>query len=191
VALLAMGSFLIFTSYEQFTSYLKYTTITNTYLKTRSTINFPAITFCSVSTLNKENLPNITHLEYFFLTKSVIGWMIPPMDLSKPEYAAYHLPLDESWVHGTANQVEDLFLFCLFEGEDKECKEVMKPKVTKLGVCYTFNSRKYVEENGHTVTSRTGSTSGLRLYLMVNQHSYVYSDFMAAGIKVSPFYMMT
>lgn len=157
-------------------------------MKTQSTINFPAVTLCSVSTLKKESLPDILHLEYFFLTKSVIGWTTPPLNLSKPEYATYHLPLNASWAQETANQIEDLFLFCLFEGEDKTCKEIMKPTVTKLGVCYTFNSRNHVEVNGHTVTSRTGSTSGLRLYLMVNQHNYVYSDIMAAGMKVQPFY---
>lgn len=184
VALLAMGSFLVYTTYEQFTAYFKYTTLTNTQVQARSTIQFPAVTLCSVSSLKKENLPNISDLEYYFLTESVIGPFFPKLDLNKPEYADYRLPRNASWVRDTANPIEDLFLFCFFEGEDEECKKVMKPTVTKLGVCYTFNSREHVNENGHTVTSRTGSTSGLRLYLWVNQTSFVFNDIMAAGIKV-------
>lgn len=184
VALLAMGSFLVYTTYEQFTAYFKYTTLTNTQVQARSTIQFPAVTLCSVSSLKKENLPNISDLEYYFLTESVIGPFFPKLDLNKPEYADYRLPRNASWVRDTANPIEDLFLFCFFEGEDEECKKVMKPTVTKLGVCYTFNSREHVKENGHTVTSRTGSTSGLRLYLWVNQTSFVFNDIMAAGIKV-------
>ncbi|XP_061190267.1 acid-sensing ion channel 4-A-like [Saccostrea echinata] len=184
IALLAMGSFLVYTTYQQFTNYFKYPTISNTHVQTQSSVKFPAVTLCSASSLKREALPKILNLEYFLLTESVIGDFFPRLNLSQSEYSDYHLPRNASWVNETSNKVEDLFLYCFFEGEQKECQEVMKPIVTKLGVCYTFNSREYVEENNHIVTSRTGSSSGLQLYLKVDQHNFVFNDIMAAGIKV-------
>ena len=182
-----MGCFLLYTTYEQFTNYFKYPTITNTHVQTQTSVKFPAVTFCSASSLKRDSLPgDLYNLEYYLLTESVMGPFFPKLNFSNSEYSKYHVSLNESWVNNTANQVNDIFLFCFFEGKKKICENAMKATVTKLGVCYTFNSREHVSENGDILTSRTGSTSGLRLYLMVNQSNYVFSDAMAAGIKVLP-----
>ena len=187
VALFAMGCFLLYTTYEQFTNYFKYPTITNTHVQTQTSVKFPAVTFCSASSLKRDSLPgDLYNLEYYLLTESVMGPFFPKLNFSNSEYSKYHVSLNESWVNNTANQVNDIFLFCFFEGKKKICDNAMKATVTKLGVCYTFNSREHVSENGDIFTSRTGSTSGLRLYLMVNQSNYVFSDAMTAGIKVLP-----
>ena len=183
----AMGCFLLYTTYEQFTNYFKYPTITNTHVQTQKSVKFPAVTFCSASSLKRDSLPgDLYNLEYYLLTESVMGPFFPKLNFSNSEYSKYHVSLNESWVNNTANQVNDIFLFCFFEGKKKICDNAMKATVTKLGVCYTFNSREHVSENGDIFTSRTGSTSGLRLYLMVNQSNYVFSDAMTAGIKVLP-----
>ncbi|XP_065940147.1 acid-sensing ion channel 4-like isoform X3 [Magallana gigas] len=110
--------------------------------------------------------------------------LTPRLNLSLSEYAKYHLPISASWVKDTANQIEDLFLICKFDGQDRVCKSDMEAIITPVGVCYTFNSRNYVSKNGHIMTSQTGSTSCLLLYLLVNQNSYVYNDIMTAGFKV-------
>lgn len=183
-ALIVMGSCLIYTSYKQVKNYLSYPTIVNTQVQTKTSVKFPAITFCSASPMKNESLPKIPGLEYFLLYQSALVGNAEPRNLS---YSEYHLPINASWVSDTANQIEDLFLFCKFGGKGRVCKSEMEAIVTQVGVCYTFNSRKYVSKNGHLMTSRTGSTSGLLFVLIVNQKSYVYNDIMTAGIKVFNF----
>lgn len=183
-ALIVMGSCLIYTSYKQIKNYLSYPTIVNTQVQTKTSVKFPAITFCSASPMKNESLPKIPGLEYFLLYQSALVGNAEPRNLS---YSEYHLPINASWVNDTANQIEDLFLFCKFGGKGRVCKSDMEAIVTQVGVCYTFNSRKYVSKNGHLMTSRTGSTSGLLFVLIVNQKSYVYNDIMTAGIKVFDF----
>ncbi|XP_052695101.1 acid-sensing ion channel 2-like [Crassostrea angulata] len=186
VAFVAMACSLIYTTFEQVNIYFKYPTILNTHVQTQTSVKFPAVTFCSASPLKKQALPDIPDLEYFFLSHSVIGSNVltPRLNLSLSEYAKYHLPISASWVKDTANRIEDLFLICKFDGKDRVCKSDMEAIITPVGVCYTFNSRNYVSKNGHIMTSQTGSTSGLLLYLLVNQNSYVYNDIMTAGFKV-------
>ncbi|XP_052695077.1 acid-sensing ion channel 4-B-like [Crassostrea angulata] len=185
-ALVAMACSLIYTTYEQVNNYFEYPTILNTHVQTQTSVKFPAVTFCSASPLKKQALPNIPHLEYFFLSHSVISSNVlhPPLNLSVSEYAKYHLPINASWVKDTANQIEELFLVCKFDGKDRICKNDIEAIITPVGVCYTFNSRNYVSKNGHIMTSQTGSTSGLLLYLIVNQNNYVYNEIMTAGFKV-------
>lgn len=186
-ALIVMGSCLIYTSYKQVKNYLSYPTIVNTQVQTKTSVKFPAITFCSASPMKNESLPKIPDLEYFLL------WQSPLFENDEPlnfpwSYSEFHVPINASWVNDTANQIKDLFLFCKFGGKGRVCKSDMEAIVTQVGVCYTFNSRKYVSKNGHLMISRTGSTSGLLSVLIVNQKSYVYNDIMTAGIKVFNFY---
>lgn len=179
-----MGSCLIYTSYKQVKNYLSYPTIINTQVQTKTSVKFPAITFCSASPLKNETLPKIPDLEYFFLYQSALVGNAEPRNLS---YSEYHVPINASWVNDTANQIEDLFLLCNFDGKHRICKSDMEAIITPVGVCYTFNGRQFVSKNGDRITSRTGSTSGLLLILIVNQKSYVYNDIMTAGIKVFNF----
>ncbi|XP_065941363.1 acid-sensing ion channel 4-A-like [Magallana gigas] len=94
-ALIVMGSCLIYTSYKQVKNYLSYPTIINTQVQTKTSVKFPAITFCSASPLKNETLPKIPDLEYFFLYQSALVGNAEPRNLS---YSEYHVPINASWV---------------------------------------------------------------------------------------------
>ncbi|XP_069129818.1 acid-sensing ion channel 1A-like [Argopecten irradians] len=185
VALLCMGGLLIYTCVDLFNKYIEHSTISNIKVELVNELSFPSITFCNLSPYKRSALKPDGVMDHYLLTLSRMKDFVPEIDYDHPYYSNLSNPIPDGWIYNVSSTVYDFFGACVdMKDVVQECEDVLVPKLTDMGLCFTFNSREYIKKNGSLITTSTGSTKSLAFYIMVNQGEYVYSDNMGAGMKI-------
>lgn len=155
------------------------TTIT---IDRRQDIIFPAVTICNLNMLNRDYLEalNLGHLVQRVLVgedQSVCTSELNNItNLPNITYQEFFFLGKEE----LANFIAD----CEYLG--KNCSvdtDTFVPTLTRLGICYTFNSG-FAGREVRT-TNGTGARLGLRLILNVSQSQYAASPNLDAGVKIA------
>ena len=171
--------YLVSTSITQTARFLEYKTATKTTLTHEKNMTFPAITICNFNLIKNDSvtdpktrallkelfmkLPNITFIEelgHDFLS---------------------NVSLRELFANGTPG-IEETFLICLWLRDYFDCRDLLVPKETDFGHCYSFGSK----DNNETYTVHTpGYQDGVTFTMWLNQDNYFIGDTSSAGIKVN------
>ncbi|XP_033744119.1 acid-sensing ion channel 4-A-like [Pecten maximus] len=180
-----MGGLLIYTCADLFYKYTQHTTMANIKVELVDEIPFPAITFCNLSPLKRSALNPDAIMDHYLLSISRMTHFVPPVNYDHPAYSDLSRPLPDGWLNNVSFSVMDLFFACVnTENIQMNCSEVLIPTLTDIGLCFTFNSEQQMGTDDLLVTSIIGSVKSLAFYINVNQNEYVYSDNLAAGMKI-------
>ncbi|KAK3095909.1 hypothetical protein FSP39_020671 [Pinctada imbricata] len=184
LAFLASLGTLIYTLTGVFYDFKTKRTISNIAVKQVEELPFPAVTICPMSPYKRSHLNLTDELERYYLSISRIGPHLGHIviDYSDP---IYQEPGNETFLDQASFQTSDILYACLFDNIHVECDQLFEKKMTEMGLCFTMNSYDHVSKYGQRMTSQTGSTSSLTLYIMIDQDEYVYSKNVAAGYKVT------
>ncbi|VDH91064.1 Hypothetical predicted protein [Mytilus galloprovincialis] len=186
-ALIGMGSLLIYTVYTLYVYYRTNPTLTNINIKFVKAMNYPAVTICNMSPLKRTSINASAVMTTHLLHSSRLGVVLPHLNYSSPAFAELNDPVPEDWLNKSSFDLEDMFHYCVNERHLVPCKDILIPKITQWGKCFTFNNYQKVATNGIVKGSMTGSTTALTFYIDVKQDEYVYNTNLAAGVKVSHF----
>ena len=153
-------------------------TATTISLQRERLLSFPAVTICSLNPVSRAYSEERNLLE--FLRNVVV--FDDSLCVQSLENATVEEDFDfYTLLRDGSHPAEDLFLDCRFEG--KTCThEDFLPTITRLGLCYTFNSG----SSGITkMTDGSGTTHGLELILNISQDNYIGSRRHEAGVKIA------
>ncbi|XP_060064774.1 acid-sensing ion channel 4-A-like [Ylistrum balloti] len=180
-----MGGLLIYTCVDLFNKYVQHTTISNIKMELVNELPFPAITFCNLSPYKRSAMKPDPVMDHYLLTLSRMADYTAPINYDDPAYSNLSLPLPDGWIYNVSSTIPDMFGACVdMKDAMKDCREVLTPKMTDVGLCYAFNSKEYIKQNGALLTTITGSSKSLAFYVKVDQDDYVSSDNMGAGMKI-------
>ncbi|XP_071088417.1 acid-sensing ion channel 5-like [Haliotis cracherodii] len=183
VAVLAMSSFMIYNITQELVNYYRYPVITNTKVDVLEELPFPAVTFCNQSPYNLSKIKAVDpYLETYLTKVSMLGPMTGSINWSDPGYGpTFRESHSRDWWENIYMTPKTMFYLCFMNGIlHKPCISAMKPILTNMGQCATFNWNASEE----TKVRVTGSDNNLILYANVDQANYVLGSQLAAGIKV-------
>ncbi|CAC5402983.1 ASIC4 [Mytilus coruscus] len=183
-ALIGMGSLLIYTVYTLYVYYRTNPTLTNINIKFVKAMHYPAITICNMSPLKRSSINASAVMTTHLLHSSRLGVVLPHLNYSSPAFAELNDPVPEDWLNKSSFYLEDMFHYCVNERHLVPCKDILIPKITQWGKCFTFNNYQKVATNGIVKGSMTGSTTALTFYIDVKQDEYVFNTNLAAGVKI-------
>lgn len=89
-------------------------------------------------------LQNITRVSYDNL-KEFTEFNIKNFNSLKTSMKYWDRDSLRKWVFRVAIEPDDVFNFCKFRGEEKNCEEIFLPIYSERGFCYSFNPRYYGE----------------------------------------------
>ncbi|XP_055958870.1 acid-sensing ion channel 4-A-like [Patella vulgata] len=99
------------------------------------------------------------------------------------QYHRSRLPDDaplQKLLYDLTHTLQEMFKFCWWGGRRIDCSEVFKREVTDVGVCYRFNGN----TSDVLTTTTTGSRTGLRVILDIQQNFSFFSTTSKSGIKI-------
>ena len=140
-------------------------------------IDFPAVTICNLNLLKKD------YLESLGLERVVFDLLLSGGSQDNCTQNIPDLPditYQQMFTAGKQD-LNNLIITCQYLGRDCHVKFV--PTLTRLGVCYIFNSGRS-DDAPILKTNGTGAGLGLRLILNISRHQYVASPNLDAGVKV-------
>ena len=157
------------------------TTIT---LNRQPHINFPAVTICNLNMLRKD------YLEELGLSETVQRLLLGETEFIdactqqvRDNISLPNITYEEMLLQGT-HSLENFIIGCQFFGQLCNISyENFVPTLTRLGVCYVFNSG--IGDSPVLKTSGTGVRLGLRLIMNVSQDQYQASPNLDAGVKIA------
>ena len=172
--------YLVSTSVTQTLRFLEYKTATRTTMTIEKNMTFPAVTICNFNLIKNDS---VTDLKTRALLKEL--YMKFPLNITFIQELGddflNNVSLRQLFVNGTPT-IEETFLLCQWLTDFHHCSELLRPKETDFGYCYTFNSK----DNNRTYTILTdGITDGVTLTMWLNQDNYFIGDTSSAGIKVT------
>ncbi|KAK6173769.1 hypothetical protein SNE40_017170 [Patella caerulea] len=191
IMLIAMTIGLIIFLYRSFTRYYKYPIITNTRLEFNNEMQFPAVTICNANQFRQHKIPSddwkIKDLIFEMSEMSVLSeYFKEHFAMNSPKYS--FIPEPEAhlgknlykFALDAAHKLEDMFIVCLWGGVVVNCSKYFETVITDMGVCYTFNSN----SSSPMTSYGSGSMSGLRVIVDIEQPEYYFSQISLAGIQV-------
>ena len=146
-------------------------TSTTTSLVQHESLEFPAITICNLNSVKRSYLEtvNASALTNF------ISNLTAECDFSNIDTSVEGLNLSQVLLEGR-HKAEDFILSCYFMGQS--CEEKFIQVVTRLGVCYSFNS----DPTNISSSRVTGPRFGLQVILNVEQEEYTNTINGDAGV---------
>lgn len=150
-------------------------------------IHFPSVTVCNLNLIYASSIHEWTSLgispvkailDYFQYASGVLSpenitW---PMELEHYKYADFYEKVSVG--------VENFFLTCRFGGFPINCTDYFTPVVSDKGFCYTFNSKKRIQEKGNISLLHPGQAFGLDLVVNIAPYEYLSSSTRGEGIRV-------
>ena len=150
----------------------------------RQNVIFPAVTICNLNMLRRDyleslNLGNLPQLVLLLQDESTDFCNDELSNITDLPNITY-----QQFLFSGKLELENFIVGCEYLGRDCAIDlDSFVPTLTRLGVCYTFNSglrgRQILTTNG------TGARLGLRLVLNVSQNQYGASPNFDAGVKVA------
>ncbi|XP_046366057.2 acid-sensing ion channel 4-B-like [Haliotis rufescens] len=179
-AVLLMSAYMSYNITQELMNYYRYPVITNTKVEVRQELPFPAITFCNQSPFNltavKEADP---YLEKYFNGVSLLGSFNDAINWSDPGYGTtFSEGQSLDWWKKILMKPSQMLNLCIMKGS--RCLAALKPVVTNMGHCTTFNW------NASDVAKVrvTGFDNNLIIFADIFHNEYVIGSQMAAGLRV-------
>ncbi|XP_046365976.2 acid-sensing ion channel 4-A-like [Haliotis rufescens] len=179
-AVLLMSAYMSYNITQELMNYYRYPVITNTKVEVRQELPFPAITFCNLSPYNltaaKETDP---YLEKYFNGVSLLGEFYGAINWSDPGYGStFSKRQSLDWWKKIFMKPGEILNLCVMKSA--WCVSAIKPVVTKMGHCATFNW------NASDVTKVrvTGLDNNLIIFANIHHDKYVLGSQLAAGLRV-------
>ncbi|XP_046577773.1 amiloride-sensitive sodium channel subunit beta-like [Haliotis rubra] len=183
VAVLVMTGYMTYNITQELMNYYRRPVITNTKVEVIEELPFPAVTFCNLSPFNLTKIKAVDpYLEEYFTKTSLLGPLTGNINWSDPGYGStFRKSHKRDWWENIYMAPKEMFTSCLMNGVGYyPCTAAMKPILTLLGLCATFNW------NASDVAKvrLTGSNYNLILNANIDQANYVHGAEVAAGMKV-------
>ena len=183
VIVLAAAGSCLYNIVDRIQFFLSSPTSTTTTLVREESLKFPVVTICNLNMVRRSYLDNLRSA----------GIDIDPLiefdhticDLTECEGTSdirdtnNELNLTEIILEG-GSQAEGFILDCRFMGQSCNITESFTRVVTRLGVCYAFNS----DSADIAVSSAPGPRFGLQLILNIDQREYTDTVNNDAGVTV-------
>ena len=139
-------------------------------------LEFPAVTLCNY---NKYRLSYLN--EHPLARKKVIHlWQIYDREVNETVDETGLESVNITQVaYEAAHQLDKMVILCIWQDEEKGCREHFQQVMTDYGVCYMF-----IDNDSNS--QKTGSNGGLQLLLHTQADEYFLSDgsSRASGFKV-------
>ncbi|XP_046577735.1 acid-sensing ion channel 1C-like [Haliotis rubra] len=177
-----MAGYLSYNLTKELINYYSYPVITNTKLDVHEELPFPAVTFCNLSPYNLTRVRAVDpYLEEYFAKTSLFGPYIGPINWSDPGYGStFQESHNRDWWKNIYMSLTQMFSLCWMNGmEYHPCTLVMKPILTHMGQCATFNWN----ASDAAKVRLTGSDNGLVMHADIGHANYVLGSQLAAGMK--------
>ena len=150
-------------------------------------VDYPAVTFCNMNQIKKSYVMQDPFIYNVFLAQEYLKeesnlsisdpQVIEKMDT---EYSMRQITKDGAFT--AAEMLYDCVNGTTYYHND--CTFYLRPVLTSLGYCYTFNSPDYIKEHGRVKTSKTGTKYGISFFINVSQYEYFVQVGVSAGIRV-------
>ena len=141
-------------------------------------MTFPAVTLCNFNLIKNDS---VTDPKTRALLKEL--YMKAPNITFIQELGddfLRNVSLRQLFANGTPT-IEETFILCQWLTDFHDCDDLITPKETEIGYCYTFGSK----DSNETYTIQTdGLADGVSLTMWLNQDNYFIGDTSSAGIKV-------
>ena len=187
IIVLIMVSLIIAGLTESIWKYYRYESVTSTKLERNDSLILPAVTICNINAVKNSSIaaewPDLLPAVAIQMASLFLGLGVPD-DTSEA-----HLDLMRSvkfieFLSIAGLQTEDVFVSCNIGIIDYDCSKYVKTFFTDYGMCFTFNSDQYANENGMLSTSLAGDTYGISLTIDINPDEYIIPLFLGTGIQV-------
>ena len=175
-------SFLIILVAE-FKHYYSYPTISSTQINRLTEVKFPAVTICNLSNLNKSAILDDVRVANFYKMVNPIIQIrqsAKTINWSDPFYEDQHF-FKEMSIDDLVKESKDIYKTiheASFDNKILNIRESFTLKLTKDGICFTFNP---VEM---PTTSYIGSYFNLKMTIFVDYNNSYYGRWLGEGIKV-------
>lgn len=169
---------------EQLVDYFRYQVKTIDTTVEVSELNFPSVTLCNLNFIKRSYVEEYPYLsEVLKALDPVPGQTETKINTSDPAAAALKdLDVRSALIQG-AHTMEDTFLQCSWQSKPFNCSEYFTAIMSDSTVCYTFNSRQFIESHGVLKTTSRGAKGGLSITVGVLQEEYFSSSSYSAGFK--------
>ncbi len=185
VIMLAAASACIYNCADRIKFFISSPTATSITLQRKQEIDFPAVTICNLNMLRKEYLEkyNLDDLVRNIFLDDISDPRVQDICIDKLNNIT-DLPniTYQRLMEDGRDNLQSFIIACQYLGRECEWSS-FAPTLTRLGVCYTFNSG--YGDIPKLKTSGTGSRLGLRLIINVSQDQYVASTNHDAGVKIA------
>ncbi|CAC5402985.1 unnamed protein product [Mytilus coruscus] len=177
VSILVVVSFICVNVFRLHRNSMNYSTKTSNKIVMIPSIPFPAVTICNISEnqLQDIQVDDVNDLDshHHLDEHSVIENNNSDISNSS-DYDT------DDTQHLNNYSLSDFFMFCSHNRKMIQCENYIVPKITQLGLCYTFNSYQYSQNNGQMYVQTTGTQTALTFNMKLNQH---HSD-QGVGIRI-------
>ncbi|XP_046581235.1 acid-sensing ion channel 1-like [Haliotis rubra] len=178
-----MSAYMSYNITKELMDFYRYPVITNTKVDVLEEVPFPAVTFCNQSPYNMSKVRAADpYLEEFFKNVSVLGGFRGPVNWNDPvlNRPTFRESKSLDWWKQIHIDPNEMLSICMMNGVSYEpCRSVMKPVLTTLGYCATFNWN----ASDVTTVRVAGSDNNLHIFVKVDQINYVLGSQLSSGIK--------
>jgi hypothetical protein len=164
-----------------FINYSDLKTVTAVSVKHKGKLRFPAVTLCPTSMYNLAKIRNNSALLRYLASVSKISAIFPgrEVNFSDPENDFLHENGEQNWLTSVGFELNKTLLSCSFSGQILNCSDLMRTKMTDMGICFM------IRDDGLSLTSGyPGKSSGLSLVVHIDQDNFVPTENMAIGMSV-------
>ncbi|XP_052077445.1 acid-sensing ion channel 1A-like [Mytilus californianus] len=177
VSILVVVSFICVNVFRLHRKSMNYSTKTSNKIVMIPSVPFPAVTICNISEnqLQDIQVDDVNDLDsHHHLDKHSV---IENNNSDSSNSSDYD---KDDTRHLNNYSLSDFFMFCSHNRKMIQCENYIVPKITQLGLCYTFNSYQYSQNNGQMYVETTGTQTALTFNMKLNQH---HSD-QGVGIRI-------
>ncbi|XP_060078590.1 acid-sensing ion channel 1C-like [Ylistrum balloti] len=137
---------------------------------TAKELEFPAVTICNLSPYNKSIAIEENVLTEYLLRTNTLSFMETTLNYTDSRSAGHKNRFSTNFVGRTNNELKNFFVTCVQKWQLIYCDDFFTPRMTELGMCFTFNG----PDRNSVMTSSTGNTSSLTMYIKVERDHFLF-----------------
>ncbi|XP_021361255.1 acid-sensing ion channel 2-like [Mizuhopecten yessoensis] len=155
---------------EHTKTYLSYYTYTNVTMITAKELEFPAVTICNLNPYNKSIAIEENAFTEYLIRTNTLSFMETTLNYTDSRTGGLNNGFSHNFVGRTNNELKNFFVTCVQKWQLIYCDDFFTPRMTELGVCFTFNG----PDRKSVMTSSTGNTSSLTMYIKVERDNFLF-----------------
>lgn len=168
-------------------TYLSYFTDTKTTTVREEELKFPAVTICNLSPYNKSIAIEDNAFTEYLLRTNTMSFMETTLNYKDSRTHGIHTHFTHTYGGRTKNELNNFFVTCVQKWQLIYCDDFFTPRMTELGVCFTFNG----PDRKSVMTSSTGNRSALTMYIKVERDNFLFDAYTGNDIKVCFFLFLS